>query len=52
MVARRSEHAPAKLKHHNWSARAGVEADASHDPAPAKLSRLVIGEPPGLSKEL
>jgi hypothetical protein len=24
----------------------------SHDPAPAELSRLVVGEPPGASEEL
>ena len=26
--------------------KAPAEADASHDPAPAELSRLVVGEPP------
>ena len=28
------------------------EAIASHDPAPAEFSRLVVGEPPGESEEL
>jgi hypothetical protein len=28
------------------------EANASHDPPPTELSRLVVGEPPSKSEEL